>query len=193
MVASRSSEANAPGGEHGDQCADQVGKALAIMDVAERLQRRRVGAYRRGSIAAALRSVTLTSRRHSASASRLRRRYASRSRTPAACSASMWVFSGHVAFDQCDRGRAEEHLVAALAIARGLFRARRRAVVSMPNDSSSRWPAGRVVQQAIAPRDPEAGAVAAHVLVLVVNVFLGPREQLVDHLHQIATAGVGGE
>ena len=51
---------------------------------------------------------------------------------------------------------------------------------------------GGIAQHAIAPRDPQASAVAAHVLVLVVDVLLGPRQQLVDHLSQVAATCVGG-
>ena len=95
-----------------------------------------------------------------------------------------------VAFDQRDRRRLEQHLVALLAVARRLLGAPPRRAVHAERQQLARLAAG-VAQYAIAPGDPQAAAVAAHVLVLVVDVLLGLREQLVDHPRQVAAAGVG--
>ena len=182
---------DAAGGQCGDERAHQVGEALGVVDVAEGLQRRgvaRTEELHRSGVEIGHFDEPETGGERIAVLAQIGVEILDAGGLQLV---DVGLQRRDVAFDQRDRRRLEQHLIALLAVACRLLGAPPSGGVHAERQQLARLAAG-VAQYAIAPGDPQAAAVTAHVLVLVVDVLLGLREQLVDHPRQVAAAGVGG-
>jgi hypothetical protein len=95
-----------------------------------------------------------------------------------------------VALEQGHRRGLEEHAISPLALAERFLGVLARGRVDAGGDDLAQV-ARFVEDRPVAPRDPDALAVAPHVLVLVREVAAGVSQDVVHHLRQVAPGRLG--